>query len=81
VRLRAEDIMLALEEPKAISANNILPAAVTSVQPHETNVDVQLLCGGVKLVSRITRASLARLSIAPGTKVFAIVKSVTVDPR
>jgi molybdate transport system ATP-binding protein len=81
VRLRAEDIMLALEEPKAISANNILPAAVTSVQPYETNVDVQLLCGGVKLVSRITRASLARLAIAPGTKVFAIVKSVTVDPQ
>jgi molybdate transport system ATP-binding protein len=81
VRLRAEDIMLALEEPKAISANNILPATVTGVQPHETNVDVQLLCGGVKLVSRITRASLARLGIAVGTKVFAIVKSVTVDPH
>jgi len=81
VRLRAEDIMLALEEPKAISANNILPAMVTSVQPRETNVDVQLLCGGVKLVSRITRASLARLGIAAGTKVFAIVKSVTVDPH
>jgi molybdate transport system ATP-binding protein len=81
VRLRAEDIMLALQEPKAISANNILPATVTSVQQHETDVDVQLLCGEVKLVSRITRASLARLGIVPGTKVFAIVKSVTVDPH
>jgi len=81
VRLRAEDIMLALEEPRAISANNVLPAIVTGVQPHDANVDVQLLCGGVKLVSRITRASLARLGIAAGTKLFAIVKSVTVDPQ
>jgi molybdate transport system ATP-binding protein len=81
VRLRAEDIMLALEEPKAISANNVLPAVVTGVRPQAANVDVQLLCGSVKLVSRITRASLARLGIAVGTKLFAVVKSVTVDPH
>jgi molybdate transport system ATP-binding protein len=81
VRLRAEDIMLALEEPKAISANNILPATVTGVQRHDPSAEVQLLCGGVKLVSRITAASLARLGIAPGMRLFAIVKSVTIDPQ
>ncbi len=79
VRLRAEDIMLALEEPKGISANNILPAVVTSVKPHDAHADVQLASGGVKLVSRITAASRKRLDIAPGLKLFAIVKSVTVD--
>jgi molybdate transport system ATP-binding protein len=79
VRLRAEDIMLALEEPRAISANNVLPAVVTKVSPRGTQADVQLSCGGAKLVARITQASLARLHIAPGMKLFAIVKSVTVD--
>jgi molybdate transport system ATP-binding protein len=81
VRLRAEDIMLALEEPRAISANNVLPATVSGLQPDGANVHVQLRCGGVKLVSRITSASLARLGIAVGTQLFAIVKSVTVDPH
>jgi molybdate transport system ATP-binding protein len=79
VRLRAEDIMLALEAPRAISANNVLPATVTAVQSRGANADVQLLCGGAKLVSRITTASLNRLALAPGAKLFAIVKSVTVD--
>ncbi|HEX3675263.1 MAG TPA: molybdenum ABC transporter ATP-binding protein [Rhizomicrobium sp.] len=79
VRLRAEDIMLALEEPRAISANNILPATVRAIDPRDADADVQLAVGNVKLVARITRASLDRLGIAPEMKLFAIVKSVTVD--
>ncbi|HEY2071250.1 MAG TPA: molybdenum ABC transporter ATP-binding protein [Rhizomicrobium sp.] len=80
VRLRAEDIMLALEEPRAISANNVLPATVTNVSVRGNAADVQLLCGQVKLVSRITKSSRDRLGLVAGTKLFAIVKSVTVDP-
>ena len=82
VRVRAEDVMLAREEPRAISANNVLRASVSAM--HEgpgAQADVQLDCGGAKLVARITRASVARLALAPGVPVFAIVKSVTVDPR
>jgi molybdate transport system ATP-binding protein len=82
VRIRAEDVMLAREEPRAISANNVLAATVAAI--HEGpggQADVQLDCGGAKLVARITRASLARLQIAPDVTLFAIVKSVTVDPR
>ncbi|HTQ12720.1 MAG TPA: molybdenum ABC transporter ATP-binding protein [Rhizomicrobium sp.] len=79
VRLRAEDVMLALEEPRAISANNLLAATVTAVDAHDSEADVQLAVGGVKLVARITRGSLERLAIAEGTRLYAIVKSVTVD--
>ncbi len=82
VRMRAEDVMLAREEPRAISANNVLKTVVTAIHPAgEARADVQLACGGAKLVARITRASVARLGLAPGMAVFAIVKSVTVDPR
>jgi molybdate transport system ATP-binding protein len=82
VRLRAEDVLLACEAPRAISANNVLAAHVTDIKSAgETHADVQLRCGGIKLVSRITRASLARLDIAAGMEIFAIVKSVIVDSR
>ncbi len=82
VRLRAEDVMLAREEPRAISANNVLAATVTAIQDGPgAEADVQLDCGGAKLVARITQASVARLELGPGVAVFAIVKSVTVDPR
>jgi len=79
VRLRAEDIMLAREEPRAISANNILPATVVAIAAHGAQADVQLAIGASRLVARITKASAERLVLAPGVPVFAIVKSVIVD--
>lgn len=80
VRIRAEEIMLALEEPRTISANNVLLMQVQSVRHDSaTHADVLLLCGPTRLVARITRASLERLQLAAGKPVFAIIKSVTVD--
>jgi molybdate transport system ATP-binding protein len=79
VRLRAEDIMLAREEPHAISANNVLPCVVGAARAHGDQVDVRLSCGATKLVARITSASRARLGLEPGVPAFAIVKSVTVE--
>lgn len=79
VRIRAEDIMLALEEPRAISANNVIPATISAIRESAGHADVQLTAGRAKLVARITPASLKRLSLATGMKIFAIVKSVTVD--
>jgi len=82
VRIRAEEIMLALEEPRTISANNVLLMSVLGVRHDSaTHADVQLLCGRTRLVARITRASLERLALAAGKPVFAIIKSVTVDTQ
>jgi molybdate transport system ATP-binding protein len=82
VRLRAQDVMLAREEPKAISANNILSAIVTAVRNNGPNhADVLLTCGETKLAARITQASVARLGIVPGQPLFAVIKSVIVDPQ
>jgi len=80
VRIRAEEIMLALEEPRTISANNVLPVRVGEIRhDRATDADVQLICGNTKMVARITRASLERLQLVPAMPVFAIIKSVTVD--
>jgi molybdate transport system ATP-binding protein len=79
LRLRAEDILLALEEPKAISANNVLPCRVRTVRVGGDEADVALLCGATRLVARITRASLTRLGLEQGTAVYAVIKSVTVE--
>jgi len=40
LRIRAEEIMLALEEPRGISANNILPARVLALGAAETVVGI-----------------------------------------
>jgi len=82
VRIRAEDILLALEPPRAISANNVLAANITGIRPCGAGqCDVHLACGAAKLVARITAASVARLGLAEGHCVYAVVKSVILDPH
>jgi molybdate transport system ATP-binding protein len=82
VHIRAEDVMLSLEEPRRISANNILPAIVSEIRRTTSqHADIRLACGDTAIISRITRASCARLSLERGMKVFAIIKSVTIAPQ
>jgi molybdenum ABC transporter, ATP-binding protein len=78
VRLRAEDIMLALSEPSGISANNVLACTVSAIRSIGEHADVQLQCGKVRLVARITAASKARLGLETGMRLFGVVKAVTV---
>ena len=82
VRIRARDIIIALSAPDRTSALNILPASVARIGRTEgAIVDVALRCGEDDLLARITRRSLERLALAPGTPCFAILKSVAVARR
>lgn len=81
-RLRADEVMLAKRAPQEISANNVLAAEIVAVEAEGGDqAIVRLLCGNLKFASRITRASCERLGLAAGRHVFAIVKSVTIEPQ
>jgi molybdate transport system ATP-binding protein len=80
VRIRARDVMLALEEPRNISALNILRGTVADISSAgPSSVNVRLDCGGAAVVARITRHSASTLGLAPGTRAFAVVKAVSVS--
>lgn len=82
VRIAAVDIILAREPPRAISANNVLPVQVgPGSYPDGTHVDIALRCGGVRFVARLTRASSERLALKERDNIFAVIKSVAVDPQ
>jgi molybdate transport system ATP-binding protein len=82
VRIRARDVMLALDEPSGISANNVLRGTVAEVRSDAgAYVDVRVACGGTPLIARITHRSLRRLGLAPGRPVYAVIKTVSVDQR
>jgi molybdate transport system ATP-binding protein len=81
IRIDADDVMLALNRPEGVSANNILPAIVAAIREDGANADVQLRLNGALLIARITRRSLERLELKPGASVFALIKSVTVGGR
>ncbi|MFL5238481.1 MAG: molybdenum ABC transporter ATP-binding protein [Rhizomicrobium sp.] len=80
--IRASDVIIACEEPRGISANNVLPVTILEIRERtDFHVDVRLLCGTTRLVAWITHASRERLELAPGVQVFAIVKSVSIVPQ
>jgi molybdate transport system ATP-binding protein len=81
-RIRSRDVSLALERPSAVSIQNILEATVVSLGGEfGAIVDVHLLVGPTPLVARVTRKAAAELGLAPGAKVFAMVKAVSIDRR
>jgi molybdate transport system ATP-binding protein len=82
LRVRAQDVMLAKSAPTDLSALNVLPGVVNEIGPHDGPiVEIRLDCNGEVLIASLTRYSVARLSLAPGVAVFALVKSVAVDRR
>jgi molybdate transport system ATP-binding protein len=80
-RVRARDVMLALDRPERISALNVLPATVRAVHAGTGAADalIDLDAGGDRLLARVTRQTVAALALAPGLPLWAIVKAVSFD--
>lgn len=79
VRILARDVALSLSAPEDASMLNILPATVTGISaPHGPYVEIGLNAG-VPLIARLTRKSQARLALAPGKQVFALIKAVSIS--
>jgi molybdate transport system ATP-binding protein len=82
VRIRARDVSLAITRPALMSIQNVLEATVVSLGgEYGAIVDVDLRVGETPLVARITRKAASELAIAPGLRVHALVKAVSIDRR
>jgi molybdate transport system ATP-binding protein len=80
VRIRARDVMIATERPQGLSALNILPGEVAAIEPGEgAAVEVRIDCSGAAVLARITEQSRQALGLRPGSRVFAVVKTVSFD--
>jgi molybdate transport system ATP-binding protein len=78
LRIDARDVSLALKPPELTSITNILPATVLelSADRDPAQVLVRLQMGPHLLLARVTRRSAAQLRLAPGTDLYAQIKSV-----
>ncbi|MGM3425264.1 molybdenum ABC transporter ATP-binding protein [Pseudomonas benzopyrenica] len=79
IKVLARDVSLSLERQHS-SILNVLPATVAEIAPTRSpaQVLVRLDLGGTALLARITRYSLERLGLRPGSRVWAQLKSVAV---
>ena len=78
LRIRARDVMIATAEPHGISALNVFRGTIAAIAPGDDySVYVNVDCGGVIVVARLTRKSCAALDLEPGRPVFAMVKALS----
>ncbi|MET0553764.1 MAG: molybdenum ABC transporter ATP-binding protein [Vicinamibacteria bacterium] len=78
--VRAEDVLIATEEPRGLSARNVYAATVTSAD--RTGPDVLVRCAlspaSPPWLVRVTPAAAASLSLSPGRRLWLAVKSHSV---
>ncbi len=81
VHIPARDVMLATARPEGLSALNIIDGTIREISPADDGtVDVEIDCGGDIIHSRITALSAERLDLVSGKPVFAVIKSVALQP-
>lgn len=81
VRVLARDVMLSLKPLDGISALNVLPGIVTAIGARHDDggaLEVRLDCNGAGLLARLTAKSAEQLRLGPGSKVYAVIKSVSI---
>ena len=81
IRIPAREVILAGKTPEAISVQNILAGTVARIAPdepgHTALVEIALPDG--TLLSRVTPDAVARLALAAGTPILALIKSTAID--
>jgi molybdate transport system ATP-binding protein len=92
VRVPARDVILATQRPEGLSLHNVLEGRVTAIglAPNGRDDDrdrdhalVQVTLGAseasVRLLAGVTRDAVARLQLTPGSPVYALIKSVSIE--
>jgi molybdate transport system ATP-binding protein len=81
IHILAKDVMLSTVRPEQLSALNILEGTISAINADEAcTVDVQVDCDGTLVLARITELSYKRLGLLEGMHVFAIIKTVALEP-
>ncbi len=74
VAIRAGDILLATEAPHFLSARNILPGAIESLETRGVLVEAGVKAGAAFLV-HVTPGAVRSLDLAPGKLVWLVIKT------
>ena len=74
VGVRSDEIILASEEPRGLSARNILRGLVQTIEPRGAGYDVLVDCG-LPIVCHITQSARDDLSVDSGATMWIIIKA------
>jgi molybdate transport system ATP-binding protein len=74
VAVRAGDILLATEQPRGLSARNVIAGQITLLERRGTMVIVQVDCG-VMFLAHVTPGAVRSLELAAGRRVWLVLKT------
>lgn len=79
VHIRALDVSIAVEEPRGLSIQNVLPARIAEIHKADgAYTKLRLDAAGVSLIAHVTHKAERDLELVPGRSVFALIKGVAV---
>jgi molybdate transport system ATP-binding protein len=81
VRIPAREIILATSAPAGLSLHNVLSGTVSAIHADRSfdAVIVQLTMGGTLLLAEVTQDAVEKLDIKVGHRVYALIKSVSIE--
>ena len=83
LRVRARDVALATRRPEGISVRNVIEGTVAGIAQERATAVAEVLVdiGEARLRARVTRQAVAELALAPGDRVYALIKAIAFDRR
>jgi molybdate transport system ATP-binding protein len=75
IAIRAGDILLASEEPRGLSARNVLPATIASLRREGAMVIVVAHAGGARFEVHVTPGAQASLGLVEGQAIWIVIKT------
>jgi len=72
--IRAGDILLATEVPRALSARNVLPGTLETLEPRGSLVIAQVNAGA-RFIVHLTPGAVRSLQLVPGLPVWLVLKT------
>jgi molybdate transport system ATP-binding protein len=75
IGVRAGDLLLATENPRGLSARNILPGRIRRLEQRDVMVSAIVDCGGAEFEAHITLAARDALQLGSGKAVWVVIKT------
>jgi molybdate transport system ATP-binding protein len=75
IGVSANDVLLATEEPRGLSARNVIAGTVQLLQQRDAIVAVQVNCKGTRFEAHLTPGSVRSLRLTAGLPVWVVIKT------
>jgi molybdate transport system ATP-binding protein len=75
VGIRAGDLLLATENPRGLSARNVLPGTIRRLEQRDVVISAMVDCSGTEFEVHVTLAARDALQLGPGKNVWVVVKT------